>query len=230
MLSDRARLQRDFYNWPQRFNAKTVRKGIVSAIHSTICSPDSCLLKPFAPANSFAAMLLAYLPEAHSLLPANLASDSELKDARELLEEFSRNHPDEIWKSDQTAAFAMSLLILQSRGVKSLDFGYLGGWDETSYDGVDDVAWLDSALPPELQQEFADRPDAKSEFAAELFSHIKAETGVTDHDIFYHFLDDTGAGDGRIYSQGMLLDMGTLEFVLHDYDLQEEEEDQEESD
>jgi hypothetical protein len=217
MPSDHALAQKEFYNWPQRLNGKAVRGGIAAVLHATVCSPESCLLKPFSPHDSFVAMLLAYVPRASSLVPQGLVSGDALARAKETLAEFGRDNPDEVPSGDEDTCLAYALLILQSRGVKAVDFGYFGGWDEISYDGAD-IVWHENALPPELERVFSADPSKRAAFEAELFRHVEDETGITESELFYHFLDDadSGAGDGTIYSQNMLLDMQTLEFVMHD--------------
>ena len=208
------------YDWTSQFNNPKVRKAIVKMVKATACQNDDCLLQADMSPEVFANTLLVYVPKAYKYLPKGLVADEAKQKAIVLLAELAKKEDGNGFArwSDPDPNTACALILMMSKGVKSLDFNYSGGWDETSYDDCCSIEWHDGAIP--LKGKTNDhKVYAKCE--TELFEEVKKETGVEDRDILYKFLDDSGAGDGTTYSQSLLIDLSDWKIVLHD--LQEDE-------
>ena len=195
------------YDWTERFNAPAVRKAIVKMVKATACEDENCLLESRMSPDTFANTLITYIPKAYKYLPKGLVADEEKQKAIILLAELANKDVGNGWASynDPDPNVACALLMLMSRGVKSLDFSYSGGWDETSYDESGPSIEYHDDAPPAISND-------------ELWDWIKKELDIEAQEIFYKFLDDSGAGDGNTYSQMLLIDLADWKIKLHDYE------------
>jgi hypothetical protein len=209
------------YDWTSQFNNPKVRKAITKMIRETACiDKDGCLLQADMSPEMFANTLLVYVPKAYKYVPKGLIADEEKQKAIVLLAELAQKNDSNSFSrwSDPDPKIACALILMMSKGVKSLDFNYSGGTDEISYDDCCSVVWHDGTIPLKGKD---DDYKVYAKYAAELFEEVKKETGVEDSDILYKFLDDSGAGDGNTYSQNLLIDLSEWKIDLHD--LQEDE-------
>lgn len=225
MPSKAAILQTSHYDWSKKFKNKTVRESIIAMVNATVNDDSNCLLDPDSSDEVFANTLLTYIPKAYKYLPEGVVGDESKRKAVNLLAQLAKK--EDINEHDMNLACAF--LILISRGVKSLDFGYSGGWDETSYNDDIVVGWQKGALPPVLDKKFKKDYGELRDFITEMFNEVKEETEITDGDILYRFLDDSGAGDGNTYFQWLLLDFSNFKFTMHDYEEDEWEDEEGES-
>jgi hypothetical protein len=219
------------YDWTSQFNNPKVRKAIVKMVKATACVDDSdCILQADMSPEMFANTLLVYVPKAYKYLPKGLVADEAKQKALILLAELSKKDDGNGFArwTDPDPNTACALILMISKGVKSLDFTYSGGWDETSYDDCCSVEWHEGVMP-QLEKKNVDYK-VHEKCVHELFEEVKNETGVEDRDILYKFLDDSGAGDGNTYSQSLLIDLTQWKVMLHDMEEDEPWEDEDEND
>ena len=138
------------YDWTSQFNKPKVRKAITKMIRETACiDKDGCLLQADMSPEMFANTLLVYVPKAYKYVPKGLIADEAKQKALVLLAELSQKNDSNGFSrwSDPDPNIACALILMMSKGVKSLDFNYSGGTDEISYDDCCSVVWHDGTIP-----------------------------------------------------------------------------------
>lgn len=217
------------FDWLAHFNKQQTRKTIVRLISA--CSDEEVKIDTNAKPEQFAEQIISYSPNSWKFLPKSLVPDTERRKVLETLNKLASPEGEKSWYRRDNTAIPPAILALMSRGVKSLDFQYSGGWDETSYDeGAPTVDFFPDSLSKADEKRLnSNKWDALQKLYGELFDWLKNETGVEAQDILYSFLDDSGAGDGNTYSQMMKIDLEKWSVHLHDYEQDEYEDDEEES-
>lgn len=216
------------FDWLAHFNKPQTRKTIARLIQS--CNDSEVKIDKKAKPEQFAEQVISFSPNSWKFLPKSLVPDAERRKVLDTLNKLAEPEGEKFWYRRDNKAIPPAILALMSRGVKSIDFQYSGGWDETSYDQqAPYIEFFPNALSKADDKRFNGNNYIESEkFTAELFDWLKAETGVEAQDILYAFLDDSGAGDGNTYSQMMKIDLEDWSVHLHDYEEDENDYDDEE--
>lgn len=216
------------FDWLSHFNKAQTRKTIVSLLN--VCMDDEFKIDAKATPEQFAEQVLGICPDAYKFLPESLVPDAERRKVLQTLNKLAEPDDNKIWYRRDNKAIPPAVLALMSRGVKSLDFQYIGGWDETNYDeGAPAIEFYDGVLNKADDKILNGKDWKKSDaFRLDLFAWVKEETNVEAQDILYAFLDDSGAGDGNTYSQMMKLDLEKWKISLHDFEEDESDDDYEE--
>jgi hypothetical protein len=215
------------FDWLAHFNKAQTRKTIVRLLNA--CVDEEVKIDTNAKPEQFAEQIISYSPNAWKFLPESLVPDPERRRVLETLNKLAEPDDSKIWYRRDNPFIPPAILALMSRGVKSLDFQYSGGWDETSYDErAPTVDFFPDALPKDEEKRSNSKDwQTVEKFYCDLFDWLKAETEVEAQDILYAFLDDSGAGDGNTYSQMMKIDLEKWSISLHDYEQDEYEDDDE---
>jgi hypothetical protein len=138
------------YDWTSQFNKPKVRKAITKMVCETACiDKDGCLLQADMSPEMFANTLLVYVPKAYKYVPKGLIADEAKQKALVLLAELAQKNDSNAFSrwTDPDPNIACALILMMSKGVKSLDFNYSGGTDEISYDDCCSVVWHDGTIP-----------------------------------------------------------------------------------
>jgi predicted DNA-binding WGR domain protein len=187
--------------WSTRFSQLATRKAIARLVETALML-EGARLDPKQPAEQFASTLVGFAPLARRFVPQEIPLDEKLVKAtargfKTLLAAEEPRRP----KDDTGPAVAAMAVALLSRGVKSLDFFYAGGWDSVSM--IDDGPEFDFSKRPAGGRAGATR------LGAEITNWLlRQNAAFRINEIMYRLLEDSGAGPPE-YSQHFSVDFRT---------------------
>jgi len=187
--------------WSDRLARPATRKAIARLVEAALMHEEARLDPKLDPA-AFASRLVGFAPRARAFLPAELTLDEKLvkstaKEFKALLTAEQPKRP----KDEPGPLVAAMIVALVSRGVKSLEYFYAGGWDSVS--PIEDGPTVAFLTPPSGGTKGAAK--ATVQLVAWLKRHDPA---FSINEIMYRLLDDSGAGPPE-YSQHFLIELTT---------------------
>jgi hypothetical protein len=198
------------FDWRACFDQTAARRSIAAMVRG--CRRlDALELDPSLPAEAFASDLAGAVPRCEPYLPDGIRLDPKRTKASAAAAGRLARSRDLRCKEDPGPRLARMALALMSRGVRSLDFFYDGGWDEVSpIDEWPTIAFID-----------APRGGAKesSRAAGAVVDWMKkSDAGFDINELMYRLLDDSGAGPPE-YSQHFRIDLWRWKFRRYGYEL-----------
>jgi hypothetical protein len=187
--------------WSARFTRPATRKAISRLVEAALMLEGARLDPTLDPA-AFASRLAGLAPKVRAFLPQEIELDEKIvkataKEFKALLAAEQPRRP----KDDPGPLVAAMIVALVSRGVKSLEYFYAGGWDSVS--PIEDGPTVAFLKPPSGGKKGAAK--ATAQLVAWLKRHDPA---FSINEVMFRLLDDSGAGPPE-YSQHFRIDLNT---------------------
>ena len=202
------------FNWEKLLEQKRTRIAIANMVST--CTAGGVRLNSRGSIAAFVSGLITFAPEAEQFLPSNFCLD--LKPVGRQKKRVKSGVP----SSDgavSDSALVCALLALMSKGVKELEFEYIGGWDETELSDAPHITFRNELH----KSNFVGRgfSEAVIRQSRTIINWVWNQTGVSNTDIMYRLMDDSGAGPPR-YSQSLTISLDTWKVKKHSYKIDRE--------
>lgn len=198
------------FDWGSAFRRIATRRAIAAMVNG--CRRMEGLdLDPSLPADLFASDLAGAVPGCERFLPKGIALDAKRVRRAAAAAKALAVRQGLRAKSDGGPRLARLCLALMSRGVRSLDYFYDGGWDEVA--PVDEWPTLAFVVPPPG----GERGERRAAISTAEWIR-KTDPAFDPNELMYRLLDDSGAGPPE-YSQHFRVDLWRWKLRTYGYEL-----------